>query len=197
MSQLLCGEECLNSYPRYYSEVRFTVSIEMQKPYNHTYTERILTSRIKSYVETGELYHFYWERNLNEITDIFTEYRTCSIAATQSPSAVPTYVTASPSLPKNIYTVSVPFVVSLSHGKNARELSDCCRNRMINAARKTINKVVKILLERKLRHLLTKEININSSVQNRIPIIHRKTREEGDIACTIFSFKDNAGECSL
>ncbi len=151
---------------------------------------------MKSYVDNGELSTFYWRNNFNEVTDISTEYRTCG-KATETPSSVPTFITASPSLSRTPDTVAIQFIIEITGPKSAAELSKCCRNQILISARKSINQVLKALTGRNLRRLLTKEININSAVHNEISTTHRKTREEGDIQCSVNSIKDNSGECSL
>ena len=132
----------------------------------------------------------------NEAQKITTEYNRCYVS-TQNPSRAPTYITASPSINKGQGSVSLFFQVVLCGEKPANELSKCCREQIIVSGKKSMNKILTRMSNRKLKILPSTRTNNRSIMGNMFSGKIQEIVEEAQIFCEIKSFEDVPGKPKL
>ena len=167
----------------------------MKKDTDTKKVEQIISGRIKDYIDGGELATYFWRNTFNEAQSISVGYQKCSFK-TSSPSAIPTVITASPSIPKPPGAVSVLFQVGIAGGRNANELSECCREKIITSAKKAMSQILGGLGGRRLELSSHKEVHYNEATSQYLAITRRLPEEieEPPIFCDINSIVDDAGE---
>ena len=160
-----------------------------------TNVEQVVRGRIKDYIDEGDLGVYFWRNNFDKAQSISTVYQECDFQ-TSSPSAIPTVITASPSIPKPPGAVSILFQVGIAGGKTATELSECCREQITKSAKKSMSLILGGLGGRRLESSSQNEEHYDKATSQYLGITRRlpEETEEPPIFCDIDSLFDDPGE---
>ena len=119
-----------------------------------------------TFIDSGRLKDIFDRLGFSQAQSISSQFFPCPIK-TEGPSFAPSILTATPSFVKPPNSVSLLFEVGLAGGKTAAENSECCRTKIVNGAKASLNKVLNSLGGRRLS-LSTDDQRQTFSIQNGI-----------------------------